>query len=107
LNQQQYEFVIDRLGVPMEFTQAKTGTKIPIPKAGIATPKADSDIVNSYGAGSKVVTLKASSVSGITPEKFDSVVINGVETLVFDHVLPVHEPASGKVIGHRCIVRGK
>lgn len=108
MNRAAYTQLINTVGIPMEFRQAKApAAVVPIAKAGIATAKADAQVVNAYGAGSRVVTILQTSLPGIVPEQFDSVVINGVEVLVFDAVLPAHEPGSGAVIGWRCMVRGK
>lgn len=107
MNELQYRQLIDMLGVPCTFKQAKPPqVQIAIPKVGLASPKVTDPIVNAYGVGSRVVTIAAASLPGLAPEKFDSVLIQA-ERLVFEAVIPAHEPGTGKVIGWRCIVKGK
>lgn len=107
MNRSQYELAIRTLGIPMEFRQAKTPGIIKPTIGGIATAKSDDQIINSYGIGTKIITLMQSELS-VVPEKFDSVTINGgVERVTFEAVFPVHEPKTGAVIGFRCVVKGK
>lgn len=109
MNRAEYEFVINKVGVPAELHQAKPPkTVLPLDKVGIASPRrttGDEELVNAYGVGVRIITIKESSVS-FEPEKFDYVNI-GMERLVFELVQPVREPGSGAVIGFRCIVKGK
>lgn len=108
LSRAHHEMLIQTVGVPMVFHQAKAPhTVTPLSHAGIASPRKDSEIVNSYGVGAKVITLMEVSVPSV-PEKFDWVVVtSGGEKLVFEAVTKVHEPGTGTVIGYRCFVRGK
>jgi hypothetical protein len=107
VNRAQYEQVIRTLGVPMSFHQAKSPSSVKSTIGGIATAKTDDPVVNSYGIGTKIVTLIQSDLPA-APEKFDYVTINaGAEQVVFEAVLPVHEPKTGSVIGYRCIAKGK
>jgi hypothetical protein len=105
ITREQYNSVIDALGVPAEYCHTKTQTKVSINKVGIATNKTNEALVNAYGVGSKTITIKQSSLS-VTPEKFDYVIINS-EKMVFEFVTSVLEPGTGVVIGFRCYVKGK
>lgn len=108
LNRAEYRKLITLVGLPMEFHQTKAPQRvIQLAKAGYATAKADSPIVNAYGVGSKIITVLESDMGGLVPEKFDYVVVNSAEKCVFEVVHPVHEPATGAVIGYRCFVKGK
>lgn len=107
LTRAEYEATIDRFGVPVTFRQAKAPHVIrAIDHAGIATPKGDEALANGLGVGSKVITVKASDLPNLAPEKFDRL-DTPVERLVIDSVAPVHEPATGLVIGWRCLIKGR
>jgi hypothetical protein len=107
MNRAQYEQVVRTLGIPMMFHQTKSPAASKSIVGGIATAKTDDPVVNSYGIGTKIITLLQSELP-VAPEKFDYVTINaGAEQVVFEAVLPVHEPKTGAVIGYRCIAKGK
>lgn len=105
MSQDQYESVIDVLGVSATYTHIKSGVVVAIEKVGIRTNSTNEALVNAYGVGSKTITVKASSLA-TTPEKFDAMLINN-ERMVIEAVTVVHEPGTGKVIGFRCFVKGK
>lgn len=107
MNRAQYELAIRTLGIPMDFHQVKPPSAVKTTVGGIATAKNDDPVVNSYGIGTKIITLMQSDLPSV-PEKFDSVTINaGAERIVFEAVFPVHEPKTGAVIGFRCVAKGK
>ena len=108
MDRAQYDGVINMLGIPAEFHQAKVPATALKMSVGISTMKKDDPLINSYGVGTKIITLKESALGAIVPEKFDFVLINnGAEKVVFEIALPVHEPKTGAVIGYRCVSKGK
>lgn len=101
----QYESIIDTLGVSAIFTHIKSNIQVKIAKVGIRTNSTNEALVNAYGVGSKVITVKATSLQ-TPPEKFDYVLINN-ERMVLEAVTLVHEPGTGDIIGYRCFIKGK
>jgi hypothetical protein len=101
----EYERVIDTLGVQVVWARPSasiSGKKI---TAGsrIAADKDDA-IINAYGIGALIFTLKSLDFPSGPPLKFDTLTI-GTETHVIDHVSPVH--MNGSIFGYRCYARGK
>jgi hypothetical protein len=100
----QYERVIDTLGVSAVFKHTATGVTSNIVCGSRIAGDKDDAIVNAYGIGALIFTLKALDFTATPPLKFDLLTI-GSETYVIDHVSPVH--LNGSVFGYRCFVRGK
>jgi hypothetical protein len=101
----QYERTIDMLGVAATWTKANTPASTAAITIGsrIASDKDDA-ILNAYGIGALIFTLKATDFPVNPPTKFDTLKIGG-EVYVIDHVSPVH--MNGQVFGYRCYSRGK
>lgn len=100
-----YDKVIDTLGLNAILHIAKSPADVKPVKVGFATAtKEDTALVNSYGVGARIITIKASETTQ-PPVKFDHVMI-GAEKFVFDTVTDVHLPG-GAVVGYRCYCRGK
>ena len=93
------EQTIDTLGVPCTFMSKTSGTVNCV--AGFKTTR-DEEIVNAYGIGSKVITIRAMDVPEVT--KLDRCEI-GPERYTFDAVMPVH--LNDQLIGWRCVVKGR
>jgi hypothetical protein len=91
-----WEQTIDTLGVPCTFMSKTSGTVNCV--AGFKTTR-DEEIVNAYGIGSKVITIRAMDVPEVT--KLGSCEI-GPERYTFDAVLPVH--LIDQLLGWRCVV---
>jgi len=98
------EAVIDTLGVPADWEQAKApyakkcGFNIGFKTVGFK----DEELINAFGIGAKVFTVKVSDIAVI--EKFDRFTI-GEEKYTIDAVMPVH--LNGVQIFHKCFVKGK
>ena len=104
-SKQDYESVINTLGVSAIYSTAKSPVVTKTITVGFASAsKEDVAIVNSYGIGARIITVKASDMTQ-PPVKFDHVMI-GTEKFVFDTVNDVHLPG-GAVVGYRCYCRGK
>ena len=101
-----YEKVIDLLGVVASLQHVKPpSTTVANIKVGFSSiSKDDQALVNSYGVGGKVITIKAADVTALAPVKFDRVTV-GTEAYTIDAVVPVHLPG-GAVVGYRCFVKG-
>lgn len=98
-----YEGVVDTLGVPAVWTQTKDPKATQDVLVGFKTASwRDEELINAYGIGAKVFTIKVSDIPVI--EKFDRIEING-ERYTIDSVMPVH--LNGVQIFHKAIVRGK
>ena len=98
-----YEGTVDLLGVPAVWEQTKDpqATKDVVVGFKSATWR-DEELINAYGIGAKVFTVKVSDIPVI--EKFDRITIAG-ERYTIDSVMPVH--LNGVQIFHKCIVKGK
>jgi hypothetical protein len=94
-----WEQVIDTLGVPAVIHATGGGSKSCV--VGFKTTR-DEEIVNAWGVGTKVVTIKVTDAPEV--KKMDRVDI-GNERYTFDAVFPVHLNAD--LIGWRCVVKGK
>lgn len=102
-----WEGNINRHGVPAVFKQVKPpSVEIEIDHVGWSTVnKEDSQLIQAIGFGARIITIKASSMTGIAPSKFDTLVVAGVP-YVADTVNPVLEPGTGNLLGWRVFVRG-
>ena len=100
----QYERTIDMLGVQATWKQAVGGGSQALTIGSRIAGDKDDAIVNAYGIGARIFTLKAADFPTNPPVKFDTLTI-GTETHVIDHVAPVH--MNGSTFGYRCFVRGK
>jgi len=94
-----WEQTIDTLGVPCTFNSKLNGSVNCV--AGFKTTK-DEEIVNAYGVGAKVITIRAVDVPVVS--KLDQCEI-GPERYTFDAVMPVH--LNELLIGWRCVVKGR
>lgn len=101
--QKEWESVVDTLGVPATWTQTKDpfATKDVVVGFKTATWR-DEELINAYGIGAKVFTIKVSDIAYI--EKFDTVAIAS-EKYTIDSVMPVY--LNGVHLFHKAIVRGK
>lgn len=103
LMREQYERTIDTLGVPMQWTNTKTNTtKSVVGGMKIATD-ADLALVQSYGVGARVITIKAAGLT-TEPEKFDRFAVQGA-IYVAESVAPVH--LNGTLVGFRIYIKGR
>jgi hypothetical protein len=100
----EYERTIDTLGVSMVFKHSKGGATANIVGGSRIAGDKDDGIIQSYGIGALIFTLKARDFPTTPPIKFDQITI-GTETHVIDHVAPVH--LNNSTFGYRCFVRGK
>lgn len=99
-----FEQVIELLGSPCVWTQAKPPHATKTVRAGFRTAGAqDTEVVNAYGMGAKIITLKAADFT-TAPEKFDKLQF-GTERYTADSVQPVHLNAA--VIGWKIFVKGQ
>jgi hypothetical protein len=94
--------VLDLLGVPAIWTQTKPPGATKPTTVGFKTAGyKDEIIVNSYGIGAKIITVKVSDVAIIA--KFDTLTI-GAERYTIASVMPVH--INGVHAYHKCIIKG-
>lgn len=100
----QYERVIDTLGVPMSWTHIKSGLTLSVIGGIKIAGNEDIAIVNAYGIGARIITVKASSFPTTHPEKFDKFVV-GSETYIIENVSPVH--FNGELVGYRVFTKGR
>ena len=99
----QYERTIDTLGIPMVWTHTKTSaTANLVGGMRIATDE-DTALVQSYGVGARIITLKAAGLTG-APEKFDRFAVLN-EVYIAESVAPVH--LNGTLLGYRVYIKGK
>lgn len=106
MSQKDYDMVINTLGVEATYFTIKPASAGVDMRVGFSTmTNQDSTVVNSFATGDKMITIKASAVVA-QPVKFDYVTIKG-EKFVFDTVNAVHQGGSDKIIGYRCLVKGK
>lgn len=103
-----WENLVDMMGVPMALVQAQPPeATVPLQRVGLRTMDSTDPLVNSYGVGAKVLTIKASELGATVPQKFDALQDADGERLVLDHVTRVHLPGTGGVVGYRCFVKGR
>jgi len=99
-----YELVIETLGTPATWTQAKPPHATKSVTAGLKIAGNEDDaLVQAYGVGARVITVKAKDFTA-APEKFDRVTM-GSETMTIEAVHPVHLNAA--LVGYKLYVRGK
>lgn len=100
-----YETTVDTLGVPVTVNIDTWGSPIKC-QAGLKTVGVEDDqLANSYGVGSRIITIKKKSVP-IMPAKYDTVDINdGGESLVISNVTPVQ--INNVIVGYRLATSGK
>lgn len=98
-----YEQTIETLGVPMLWTNVKSGVDQPV-LAGIrvATDE-ETRLVQSYGIGARIITIKSRGLHR-APEKFDRFSVDG-SVYVAEVVAPVH--LGGQLIGYRIYTKGR
>jgi hypothetical protein len=99
----EYEKVIDMLGVPMAWTHVKTSTTANVTAGMKIATDEDTALVQSYGIGARIITVKASDFT-IPPEKFDRFAVQS-EVYIAEAVAPVH--LNGTLLGYRVYIRGK
>ena len=97
------EEVINTLGVPVTWTQTKDpGATADVVVGFKSATWRDEELINSYGIGAKVFTVKVSDIPVI--EKFDRITMTN-EKYTVDSVMPVF--INGIHLFHKCVVRGK
>lgn len=98
-----FDTAVDTLGTSISWTQAKAPNQTITATMGIRTVGAkDVELINSYGIGAKILTVKAASLP-IPPEKFDEFVINS-ESYTADAVHPVR--VNDQLVGYKVYCRG-
>lgn len=101
--QSAWEGVVDLLGVPAIWRQAKPPRTSKNVTLGFKTVgMRDEELVNAFGVGAKVLTIKVRDLPVI--EKFDQIEI-GNERYTIDTVLPIH--LNGVHVFHKCFVKGR
>jgi len=97
------ENTVDTLGVPMTWTQAKAPNATADIVAGFKSASwRDEELINAYGIGAKIFTVKVSDIAFI--EKFDRMTV-GTDKYTIDSVMPVY--LNGVRLFWKAIVRGK
>ncbi len=97
------EQLVDLLGVPAVWTQTKAPKATKSVVVGFKTASwQDQELINAYGIGAKVFTVKVSDIPVI--EKFDRIEVSG-ERYTIDAVFPMH--VNGVVVFHKCMVKGR
>jgi len=97
------ENVVDTLGVPTIWRQTKDPQATKEIVAGFKSPSwADQEIINAYGIGSKIFTIKVADIAIV--EKFDRLTVLDEEYTI-DVVMPVH--LNGVHLFHKAISKGK
>lgn len=98
-----FDQVVDLLGTPVTWNQAKSPNQTATFTSGLKTVGAkDIELINSYGIGSKIFTTKVSSTP-VPPEKFDELVVNN-ESYTIDAVHAVR--INDQIVGYKCYCRG-
>ena len=97
------ESTVEMLGVPATWTQTKDPQATADVVVGFKTASwRDEELINAYGIGAKVFTVKVADIAVI--EKFDRFVVKS-EKYTVDSVMPVY--LNGVHLFHKCIIRGK
>ncbi len=92
-----------QLSIPATWTQTKAPKATKAISVGFKTAGfKDEIIVNSYGVGAKIITMKQSYVPGMA--KFDRITV-GTERYTADAVHPVH--LGSEVLFWKIIVKGR
>ena len=98
-----YEATVDLLGVPMTWTQTKAPNATADTVGGFKSVSwNDQELINSYGIGAKIFTIKVSGIAVI--EKFDTITVLA-EQYTITEVMPVH--LNGVHIFNKCVSSGK
>jgi hypothetical protein len=101
--QSAWEGVVDLLGVPAIWQQAKPPQATKNVTVGFKSASwKDTELVAAYGLGAKVITVKVKDIAVV--EKFDQFVI-GSERYTADSVMPVH--FNGILIFWKAYIKGK
>jgi len=100
----QYNFTIDTLGTPMQWVHVKSGLTKTVNAGMKIAGDNDAALVQAYGVGARIITVKAIDFSTDKPEKFDKFV-SGAETYIAEAVHPVH--LNAEVIGYRVYIKGR
>lgn len=98
-----YEQAIDLLGVPMLWTNVKSGAEQPVIGGIRIASDEEINLVQSYGVGARIITLKARGLSR-APEKFDRFSLDSA-VYVAELVAPVH--LGGQLVGYRIYIKGR
>jgi len=97
------EALLDTLGVPATWIQAKEPQETKEVVLGFKSASwRDEELINAFGIGAKVFTVKASDIAVI--EKFDRFTIHG-ERYTADSAMPVH--LNGLLFLWKVYIRGK
>lgn len=99
-----FNAAIDLLGTKAEWTNVKSGTVKTLRVGFARMGNTDETNVNSYALAGKTITAKAIDFSEVTPEKFDSFLVNG-EKFIAETVIPVR--LNDTIIGYKITTRGK
>jgi hypothetical protein len=96
------ESIVDMLGVPSQWIQAKAPKATANATIGFKTAGwKDESIISAYGIGAKVITVKVRDIAVI--EKFDQFVVSG-ERYTINAVSPIY--INGEHAFHKCFVKG-
>lgn len=101
---QAFNAVIDLLGTKAEWTSAKTKTSKVLRVGFSKMSNTDQPNVNSYALAGKTITAKAKDFTDVTPEKFDSFLVNN-EKFIAETVTPVR--LNDTIVGYKITTRGK
>ena len=101
---QAFNAAIDLLGTKAEWTNVKTGATKVLRVGFAKMSNTDQPNVNSYALAGKTITAKAKDFTDVTPEKFDSFLVNG-EKFIAETVTPVR--LNDTIVGYKITTRGK
>ena len=97
------ENLVATLGVPATWKQTKDPQATQDIIVGFKSIGwKDQELINAFGIGAKVLTIRVSELANI--DKFDTITVNG-ERYTIDTVMPVH--LNGVHLLHKCYIRGK
>lgn len=98
-----YLSALDLLAIPAELTRAgeASGTSYMV---GFKTASLDdTEVINAYGIGAKIITFKADDFTTTPPAKFDALAVHG-ERYTLDAVQPLHLGA--EIIFYKAYAKG-
>ena len=100
-----FEMLIDSIGSPIEINLSAWGGPLQI-NAGVKTVSpSDTELVNAYGVGARIITVKKKDVPFL-PKKFDTVVIKEAnEKLVISSVNTMQ--INSVIVGYKLVTAGK
>jgi len=102
IRQAQYD-AFDQLAVPVTWTQTKAPNATKDISVGFKSLGwRDQELINAYGIGAKIFTIKVSDVPDV--QKFDVITLDG-ERYTIESVMPAH--VGGLHVYHKVIVKGK